>query len=97
MPDEYDYFGQMNDAIKAANIFHSPRDINEDCPPPYYPIDMGKLYGLVKEVARLREIEAEKERMLDLLQWIYDDGHGGTYRADIQKILVPTLLDKGDQ
>jgi hypothetical protein len=58
MPDEYDYFEQMDDAIKAANEFHASPKINEECPPPYYPIDMGKLYGLVKEVARLREIEA---------------------------------------
>ena len=28
------------------------------------------------------------EKMANLLQWIYDDGHGGSYRSNIQELLV---------
>lgn len=56
-PDEYNYVAQFDEAIKAANKFH--RKINKECPPPYYPIDMGKLYGLVMEIQKLKE-ELEK-------------------------------------
>ena len=52
-PDEYDYIAQYNEAVKAANKFH--KKIQEECPPPYFPFDMGKICGLVQEVERLKK------------------------------------------
>jgi hypothetical protein len=38
--------------------------------------------------ARIAELEVEREKLLDLLQWIFDDGHGGEYRSQINLVLV---------
>ena len=40
---------------------------------------------LAAELLALRERVA---KMAVILQWIYDDGEGGTYRPDIQAVLV---------
>lgn len=53
MPDEYDFIGQFNEAMREANKFHSKMKIDENMPPPYYPIDMGKLYGLLYRLCEL--------------------------------------------
>ena len=68
-PDEYNYKEQFEDAIDAANHFHKPMKINEDCPPPYYPFDTGKVYGLVLEVDKL---QTEKTILRDVLKSIIE-------------------------
>jgi hypothetical protein len=40
------------------------------------------------ELARLQAIAAAAEKMANVLQWIYDDGEGGSNRPDIQAALV---------
>jgi len=71
MPDEYDYVAQCEASIKEANKFHGGFDIHEDCPPPYFPLDVGKFAGLVLEVqalkARLKEAEAFIPTLLESL------------------------------
>ena len=39
-------------------------------------------------VADLTALREQVEKMAVILQWIYDDGEGGTYRPDIQAVLV---------
>lgn len=63
--DEYDYIGQCNEAVNSANKFHGTININENCPPPYYPLDVGKFVGLVKEVQSLRAQLAEARRVIE--------------------------------
>jgi len=67
-PYEYDYVSQFEEAVKSANKYH--KTIHKECPPPYYPFDMGKLYGLVatvQEVDALRARLAECERVAEAL------------------------------
>lgn len=56
-PDEYDWFEQFENAVKEANNYH--KKIHNDCPPPYYPVDMGKVWGLVIELKKYKDAEAK--------------------------------------
>lgn len=56
-PDEYDCLAQFDEAVKEANKFHGSFTIHEDCPPPYYTFDYGKLYGLVSYYADIKAAE----------------------------------------
>ena len=38
--------------------------------------------------AELLALRERVEKMAVILQWIFDDGEGGTYRPDIQAVLV---------
>ena len=54
-PNEYDCVGQFEQAVKEANKFH--KRMHEECPPPYFTFDYGKLYGLVKFYAETKAAE----------------------------------------
>lgn len=56
-PDEYDCVKQFEIAMKEANKFHGSFTVHEDCPPPYFTFDYGKLYGLVKYYADIKAAE----------------------------------------
>lgn len=56
-PDEYDWLGQFERAMKAANQYH--KRTHEECPPPYFMFDAGKVYGLVMKLKELMEKEKE--------------------------------------
>ena len=43
---------------------------------------------LADKDAELLALRERVEKMAVILQWIYDDGEGGTYRPDIQAVLV---------
>lgn len=69
--DEYDYKGQFDDAFKGANqLYEKGISLpNEEIHPPYFPLDMGKVYGLLSEIdkqaaeiARLREALKEIQK-----------------------------------
>ena len=51
----FDIVSQFEESVKEANRFH--KRIHEDCPPPYFFFDYGKLYGLVKYYADIRAAE----------------------------------------
>ena len=68
-PDEYDCLTQFDDAVKEANKFHGSFIVHEECPPPYYTFDYGKLYGLVKYYA---DIKATEKKM-HLTDWTLRD------------------------
>jgi len=71
-PNEYDYVTQFEDAVGEANRYH--KKIHEECPPPYYPFDMGKLYGLVQTV---RDNAAELATLEAVLDAAREVGRGG--------------------
>ena len=56
-PDEYDCIEQFEISMKEANKFHGSFTVHEDCPPPYFTFDYGKLYGLVKYYADIKAAE----------------------------------------
>lgn len=61
-PNEYNCIAQFEQAVAEANKFH--KRIHKECPPPYYPFDYGKLYGLVKYYADIRAAE-KKMKLTD--------------------------------
>jgi hypothetical protein len=52
--DEYNYKEQFDAAMKGANQYHFT--IHKECPPPYFPFDAGKVYGLLVEIERLKTL-----------------------------------------
>lgn len=64
MPYEYDYIKQFNESMKAANKFHHTMTVDPNCPPPYFPVDMGKVYGLLSHIAALESQLAERDARL---------------------------------
>lgn len=64
-PSEYDFIAQAEEVIKAANKYH--QNIHDECPPPYFPLDVGKFYGLVVEVSNLRAQLAEAREIIEVL------------------------------
>jgi len=63
-PTEYDYIEQFNQSIKAANKFHQKLTIDENCPPPYFPLDVGKVHGLITHIAALEARLKEAEEVI---------------------------------
>ena len=65
-------YGQSYTPLESVLMVHKKR----------YPNDAE---SAAAELLALRE---RVEKMAVILQWIYDDGEGGTYRPDIQAVLV---------
>ena len=73
--DEYDYLEQFTESIKAANKFH--KKMHEECPPPYYPLDMGKVRGLLVAIDDMKSALAPfirlAQNMRDAIDGLPDD------------------------
>lgn len=87
-PYEYDFVGQFDDAMKAANEFHAPLVVDKKCPPPYYPVDMGKVYGLVAEVVKLQAQLAEAVGALEYLSSYKNYTFDGYVKTDDEPVHV---------